>query len=238
MKNLKENSIRISSAIAVCWPQYGDKEETLDMTDIGSKFNGCYATNNSTICFVIDHEVFVTPYTRGAMSTIVNAGLTEKHFYVPFSNWDYPKYEKAKWQRLCELATESYYRDYEVDSAKWCDEHNIGELSEETMERCFRMPRSGVPVKHLHFEDTYYPACNESCVDCTVIDRLGRYCANNGKVVFVYHDGHTYVTKGYWILDELRHAGYKESGLFVPFSNGEQITNPYLATKWEQISKK
>ena len=108
MKNLKENSIRISSAITVCWPQYGDKEETLDMTDIESKFNGCYATNNSTICFVIDHEVFVTPYTRSAMSTIVNAGLTEKHFYVPFSDWDYPKYEKAKWQRLRELATESY----------------------------------------------------------------------------------------------------------------------------------
>ena len=130
------------------------------------------------------------------------------------------------------------HRDYEVDSAKWCDEHNIGELSEETMKCCFRMPRGGVPVKHLYFEDTYYPACNESFVDCTVVDKLGRYCTNNGKVVFVYHDGHTYVTKGYWILDELRHAGYKESGLFVPFSNGEQITNPYLATKWEQISKK
>ncbi len=239
MKDLKERSIRIPGTITVCWPQHGgDKEETIDMTDVGSKFNGAYCMNNSTICFVIDHEVFVTPYTREAMVTIENAGLARKYFYVPFSNWDYPKYEKAKWHNLRNLAAKSYDRDYEMDSARWCDKHDIGELSEETMERCFRMPRNGVPVKHLYFENIYYPACNEGCVDCTVIDRLGNYCANNGRVVFVYRDGHTYVTKGYWILDELRQAGYKESGLFVPFSNGEQITDPYLAEKWEQISKK
>ena len=238
MENLKENSVRISGVVTVCWPQFGDKDETIDMSDIGSKFNGAYCINNSTICFVLDHEVFVTPYTRKAMATVKNAGLTKNYFYVPFSNGDYPKYEKAKWFHLRDLATESYHRDYEVDSARWCDEHGIDKLSEKTMKRCFRMPRSGVPVKHLYFEDTYYPACNESCVDCTVVDKLGRYCTNNGKVVFVYHDGHTYVTRGYWILDELRQAGYKESGLFVPFSNGEQITDPYLASKWEQISKK
>ena len=238
MKGLRENSVCVSGAVAVCWPQRGDKEETIDMTDIGSKFNGCYATNNSTICFVVDHEVFVTPYTREAMSTIGDAGLVEEHFYVPFSNWDYPKCEKAKWHHLRELATESYYHDYEVDSAKWCDEHGIGELSEETMKRCFRIPRNGVPVKHPHFENVCYPVCNERYVDCTVIDKLGHYCTNNGKVVFIYRDGHTYVARGYWILEELRRAGYKESGLFVPFSNGEQITDPHLAAQWEQVSKK
>ncbi len=238
MKNLQENSIRIPGAILVCWPQYGGKEETINMTDIGSKFNGAYCVNNSTICFVIDHEVFVTPYTREAMAAISNSGLVEKYFYVPFSSGDYPKYEKAKWQRLRELASESYYRDYESDSAKWCDDHGIGKLSEETMEHCFKIPRTGVPVKHLYFKNTHYPACNEHCVDCTVINKLGLYCTNNGKVVFVYRDGHTYVTKGYWILDELRRAGYRESGLFVPFSNGEHITDSYLAAQWEKISRK
>lgn len=239
MKNLKKNSICVSGAtVTVYWPQYGGKEETIDMGNIGSKFNGTYCTNNSTICFVHDHEVFVTPYTREAMATIENAGLVEKYFYVPFSNGDCPKNERAKWLHLRDLATESYYRDYEVDSARWCDEHGIGELSKETMDHCFKMPRGGVPVKHLCVADTCYPACNEFFVDCTVVDRLGCYCTNNGKVVFVYHDGHTYVAKGYWILDELRHAGYKESGLPVPFSNGEQITDYYLATKWEQIPEK
>lgn len=238
MKNLISNSICVSGIIVTCWPQYGDKEETIDMAEIGLKFNGCYATNNSTICFVIDHEVFVTPYTREAMSLIRNAGLVERCFYVPFSNCDYPKNEKYKWQNLRELARDSYDRDYEDDCIKWCDEHGIGELSEETIECCFRIPRSGVPVKHPYYETTYYPACTEgSCMDCSVVDKLGHYCTNNGKVVFVYRDGHTYVTKGFWILDELCHAGYKESGLFVPFSNCEQITDPYLASQWEQVSE-
>lgn len=238
MKNLIGSSICVSGITVKCWPQYGDKEETIDMTDIGSKFNGCYAINNSTICYVVDHEVFVTPYTRSALAILRNAGLVQRYFYVPFSNWDYPKYEKTKWEHLRELAAETYCRDYEEDSAEWCDKHHIGELSKETMECCFKIPRSGVPVKHTYFETTYYPACNEGCVDCTVTDRLGHYNANNGKVVFVYHDGHTYVAKGYWILDELRRAGYKESGLFVPFSNGEQIADSDLATQWEQIPKK
>ncbi len=237
MKSLKENSINVTGSVVVCWPQFGT-EETIDMTDIGSKCNGAFCTNNSTLIYVIDHEVFVTPYTRGAMSAIVDAGLVKKYFYVPFSNLDYPKYEKAKWDKLLQFAKESAYHFYDIDCAKWCDDHDIGKLSEETLERCFKMPRSGVPVRHLYFEDTYYPVCSESYIDCTVVDKLGTYCTNNGKVVFVYHDGHTYVAKGYWILDELRSAGYRESGLFVPFSNGEQITDSALAAKWAQVASK
>lgn len=101
------------------------------------------------------------------------------------------------------------------------------------MERCFKIPRSGVPVKHLYYEDTVYPACSETMLDCTVADKLGSYCTNNGKVVFVYRDGHTYVAKGYWIVSELG-----KSGLFVPFSNGEQITDLGLASQWEALTKK
>lgn len=233
MNSLKNSSIKISATTVACWPD--GQEEIINATEIRSKFNGAYSTNNSTICFVADGEVFVTPYTRDAMNTIERAGLIKKYFYVPFSNGDYPKHERAKWFRLRHLAAESYHRDYEDDSAAWCDEHGIGSLNEETMSRCFRMPSEGVPVKHPHYEDTYYPACNEGCVDTY---RLGRYCFNNGRVVFVYRDGHTYVAKGRKIIDELLDAGYKESKMFVPFSNGEQITDRYYATKWEEIPKK
>ena len=239
MKDLKNNSIHISNGIVIaCWPQNDNKEGTVDMTDIRSKFNGCYATNNSTICYVHENEVFVTPYTRTAIATLRKAGLTHENFYVPFSNWDYPKYDKAKWSSLLKKAAEQYDRDYENDCATWCDEHKIGQLSEEIMKRCFRIPRTGVPVKHPYFEDTVYPACNENMMDCTVINKLGHYCKNNGKVVFVYRDGHTYVTKGYKITGALQRAGYSESGLFVPFSNGERITDSYLADQWNQISNK
>ena len=237
MNTLKENSVRITRGTVACWPQYGNREETVTMEEIRSKFNGAYSMNNSTICFVMDDEVFVTPFTREALDKLENAGFTRAYFYVPFSNWDYPKNDKDKWEHLCELASESYYHDYEIDCAKWCDEHLIGRLNKETMERCFRIPHKGVPVKHLRFTDVYYPICNEPCMDSTVVGKLGHYCTNNGKVVFVYRDGHTYVTKGYKILKELRAAGYQETGLFVPFSNGEQIADPKLAAEWDRITK-
>ena len=239
MENLKKHSIHIPGTIVVRWPQYNDDGGILDVTSTSSKFDDAYCVNNSTICYVTGHEVYVTPCTKEAIATIKAAGLTHEHFYVPFSNGDYPRDQKVKWEQLLSDARESYYRDYENDCIAYCDKHRIKPLSEEIMERCFRIPRQGVPVKHPYYEDVVRPICGDEIImDSTVTDKLGRFCANNGRVVFVYRDGHTYVTRGYKILDDLKAAGYKEAGLFVPFSNGETITDPYLASKWDQICKK
>ena len=237
MKNLKNMGVKVPRTTTVC--SFFGEEQTLTIDDdIRSKFNGCFAVNNSTLCYIIDNEVFVAPYTEELMNDIEAAGMTEKYFYVPFSNGDYPKYEAERWKHLKDAAMEARYREHEVECAEWCDKHGIFALSEDTMKRCFKMPRNGVPVRHLYFETTYYPVCEKTCIDAVVADNLGHWCCNNGRVVFVYRDGHTYVAKGYWILDELREAGFKESSLFVPFSNGEQITDPYLADLWEQVTKK
>ena len=236
LQELKDRSIHFKGTIKVTWPQYGDKKEDLEMSDIESKFNGAFCTNNSTICFV-DNEIFVTPYTRDAMRILEAAGFKRRSFYVPFSNWDYPELEREKWVRLLDQAREDQYVDYETDCMSYSLHAHIGELSKETMSRCFRIPREGVPVKHLYYEDKIFPICNEWWFDAETTEKIGRYCTNNGKVVFVYRDGHTYVAKGYWILDELRSAGYRESGLFVPFSNGEQITDRELAAKWDLIPR-
>ena len=68
-------------------------------------------------------------------------------------------------------------------------------------------------------------------------DSLGTYYMNNGIVVFVYRDGHTYVTKGYKVLQYLNDAGYREKCMFVPFSNGEEIMHDAFRAKWEAIRK-
>lgn len=238
LKELKENSIHIQGKVTVVWPQFHE-EEDLDMSDTRSKFNGAFSTNNSTICYVCDNEVFVTPWTSEAFAIIVESGLVRKSFYVPFSNGDYPKHEEAKWLRLRKLAHESYCRDYEIDCTDWCDEHHIGELSAETMENCLRIPSEGVSVKHTHYETRHYPICgSEMFMDSFAASKLGCFCSNNGKVAFVYRDGHTYVTKGYRIINELREAGFREESLYVPFSNGEEIVDPALAAQWNRISKK
>lgn len=236
MDSLKEGAVRVYSGMIAVFPQFA-QEEALNISELAPKFNGCYATNNSTVCFVSDGEVFVTPYTRTTMRSLHNAGFYEKNFYVPFSNWDYPKYEQFKWNSLREKANQSYAEDFVDDCVSYCDEHHIGTISDETLRNCFEMPSTGVKVKHFYFEDCYYPVLNSNCFDCTAAERIGHFCTNNGRVVFVYRNGKTYVAKGYKILQELRAAGYKESALFVPFSNGEQIQDCALRARWESITK-
>lgn len=234
MDSLKEGAVRVYTGMIAVFPQFS-KEEALNLSELAPKFNGCYATNNSTVCFV-ENEIFVTPYTRVAMRTLRSEGFCEKSFYVPFSNGDYPKSEQVKWNTLRENARQSYKADFISDCEAYCDERHIGSISEETLANCFEMPENGVRVKHLYFEDTYYPIMNQSCLDCRC-DNLGHFCCNNGRVVFVYRNGKTYVAKGYKILNELRAAGYTESGLFVPFSNGEEIQDYALRVRWESITK-
>lgn len=227
MESLKERAVWVHPGMIAVFPQF---EEALDVSVSGlaPKFNGCYATNNSTVCFVSDNEVFVTPYTRNIIRALQCVGFCEKTFYVPFSNGDYPKVEQFRWNSLRNMARQSYADDFVSDCQNYSDEHHFGFISEETLSKCFEMPATGVKVRHHYFEDCYYPIINSACFDCIAADRIGHFCTNNGKVVFTYRNGKTYVAKGYKILDELRAAGYTEIGLFVPFSNGEEILDPTL----------
>lgn len=236
MDSLKEEAVRVYTGMIAVFPQFS-QEEALNISELAPKFNGCYATNNSTVCFVSDNEVFVTPYTRITIRSLRSAGFCEKYFHVPFSNGDYPKFEQFKWNALREKARQSYAEYFVEDCVSYCDEHHIGTISEETLRNCFEMPSAGVKVKHIYFEDCYYPIINSTCFDCCAVDHIGHFCCNNGRVVFVYRNGKTYVAKGYKIVNELRVAGYTESGLFVPFSNGEQIQDSVLNARWESITK-
>lgn len=235
--SLKEEAVRVQNGTISVFPQFSNEEVVLSISELVPKFNGCYSTNNSTVCFVSENEVFVTPQTRSVMRTLRSAGFSKENFYVPFSNWDYPKSERFKWRALCERATKSYGEDFAEDCANYCDEHHIGTISDETLQNCFEMPSTGVGVKYHGYDDCYYPIIISNCFDFTAVHNIGHYCTNNGKVVFVYRNGKTYVTKGYKIVTELRSAGYTESNLFVPFSNGEQIKDSTLRARWESIAK-
>lgn len=233
----KEGSVRIQPGMVAVFPQFR-QEEPLNLTELAPKFNGCYATNNSTVCFVSDNEIFVTPCTHSVLLSLLSAGFREESFYVPFSNGDYPKSEKFKWLYLREKAADqSYADDFIEDCIAYCDTHHIGTICDETLKNCFQMPTEGVKVKRFNFQNCYYPIINSTCLDSVALNQIGKYCTNNGRVVFVYRDGKTYVTKGYKILSELRAAGYTEFDLFVPFSNGEEILDPILKTRWESITK-
>jgi hypothetical protein len=237
MKKLVENSIHIYPGILVHWRQTGE-DSVLNMTETALKFNGRYSTNNSTVCFVVEQRVYATPYTRRVIEVLHEAGLCRDYFYVPFSNGDEPKMESDAWRQIRVRAEQSYKSDFVSDCESWCDKHDIGKISEDSLRYCLLMPENGVPVRRLRFEDRYYPVVNNTYVDCTVVNSLGKFCTNNGICVFVYRDGNTYISKGYGIVGELKSAGYVESGIFVPFSNGEKITDPCLKAIWDGIPKK
>lgn len=236
IEELINDSIRVTTGMIAYYPQFS-QAETINVSEIVPKFPGRYAINNSTVAFVHDGNFYVTPYTRDVKTVLVNNGFKHEYFNVPFSNWDYPQAEVVKWNALRENARQSYKKDFVSDCEAYCDEQRIKAISDETLKKCFEMPECGVKVKHHHYEETYYPIMNQSCLDSRSVN-LGHYCFNNGRVVFVYRNGKTYVAKGgYKIIEELRAAGYTESGLFVPFSNGEVIQDTVMRARWESLAK-
>ncbi len=235
---LIKNSIDVSGKTQVGWHKKGRKNKTLDMRKAGVKYDEEYSVHNNVICFVHRKRVFVTPFTRQRMATLDDAGFRPNNFYVPFSNGDYPVDKRKRWEQLMTEARLTNPLDYENECIRWADKHDIRPLKKETMRICFRIPSSGVPVEYSDRYESHsariYPACKECVVDAGVLEKIGTFCQNNGRVAFVYRDGHTYVTRGHWIVEELRESGYKEDYLFVPFSRGEVITDPKLEKKWEK----
>lgn len=234
--DLVESSIRIYDGMLVCWPQF-NKRDTLSVSELIPKFPGCYATNNSTVAFIWNDSFYVAPYTRLAISILKDSGLQNSSFYVPFSNWDYPVNEETLWKKIKAEAEVQNDEEHAEDCAKYCDEHGFGKISDEALVNCLRIPDDGVRTRHLGhgYESVVYPVI-AGCLDCNACDAIGTFNTNNGKVVFIYRNGATYVTKGYGIVKELEAAGYtKSSKLFVPLSNGEEIEDPYLRAKWDSI---
>ena len=229
-------SVKAHNGMVVVFPQFCQREH-LDVSEQASKFNGCYAVNNSTIAFVFENEVYVTPETNKVRKTLEAAGFRLSCFSVPFSNWDYPFEEKEKWELLRKRAKQAVEDEFEEECEAFCDDYGIGRLKKDVLRNCFEIPRTGVSVQHLHYVTTFYPVITKMYLDREVSEKLGTFCCNNGKVVFVYRNGKTYVAKGYRILNELRQAGYREASIFVPFSNGETILDAHLKALWESISK-
>jgi hypothetical protein len=230
----KEEVLRVYNGLDVMWPMQNQVECMSFVQELCSKFDGCYSVNNSTVALVSDKMMYVAPYTRTLIEAL--AGFEQKSFYVPFSNGDYPLKYQYQWNCLRNAAHESYKADFVADCEEYCNKHHIGAISEETIENCFEMPEMGVQVKHIYYEDVYYPIMNQTCLDCRC-EKLGTFCYNNGRVVFVYRNGKTYVAKGYKIIAELEAAGFSKAGLFVPFSNGEEIKDPALRQRWDSKEK-
>ena len=193
----------------------------LNLTHLAEHREGEYSVNNSTLCWVMDGEIYAAPYTRSLVQLLDQAGFRNESFYVPFSNGDLPYHKTNEWQELCDEANRLARKQFEKD--------------ENLLESCLRVPHGGIPVEDCGVYSIYYPRLNETCVDIVAISSLGSYSYNAGRVVFVYRDGHTYLSKDPAIMDILEKAGYRKQDFLVPLSGPEKITDSYLRYLWDNI---
>lgn len=127
-------------------------------------------------------------------------------------------------------------REYENFCSRWCDKHRIGRLSQAELSRCLRIPNDGLRVDHPHFAAIYFPHCGVSDSESVITQRLCNFFYENGKVLFVYRDGHTYLTQGYWAVEKLINIGFHRGlgRVPVPLSCSDgKIADPNLAEEWE-----
>ena len=112
MEELLKDSIRVTPNTTQVYPQFHAEDKATFVPELIEKFPNCYSINNSTVAYVFDNGFFVTPYTNSVVNTLRANGFEYENFFVPFSNWDYPKEQQREWERLVKKA----YDEKNVDS--------------------------------------------------------------------------------------------------------------------------
>lgn len=233
LQELVDNSILVRSGITVVWPMFECEEELyLDVLNN----SGTYNVNNGTLAFAIKDTLFVTSYVPGASEVLEKGSYSRSSFYVPFSNGEFPKECNQRWQEICDWGKEMWKEDFVRRCNDYCDKHGIEELDYSILFNSFIMPMEGVKVKHVCFEDTYYPMIRSIYLpDYSV---LGTFHINNGIAVFVDRDGNTRVAKAKAnLIEALKAAGYKDVDMFVPFSNGESLYEAGMEIHRQSVMK-
>lgn len=235
--DLVENSIRIYEGMMIHLSQF-NVEDRLHIKDLTPKFNGTFSMNNSTVAFVWEEMLYVTPFTNEVIVSLSEAGLKEDFFGVPFSNGDTPVYEKDLWNTLLAKAAEQRELEFQAMCREYCTKIGVGAISDASLANCLKVPKGGIKTWNPfhNYEGHFFPVIS-GCLDANAVEKIGKYATNNGRVMFIYYDGSTYVTKGYGIIEELEAAGYRRIKVYVPLSNGEEIRNNELSAKWSSIIK-
>lgn len=229
-KELKEQALQVCEGMRVDFPQYHHKSKLSIASALIPDHERTWCMNNGTVAFIIEREMFVAHYTKKLMRLLDEAGFSKAGFQVPFSNWDYPIDFKHEWDKLYEQSLIQRDLEYKEDCEKYCLEHGIGKLSDELLENCFKVPKAGVRYRHLGNSSYFRPD------RFNIQDLLGRFCTNNGTIVFYHADGEEFITRKWEVIPALLNAGYIKSDLYVPLSNGEEIVDETLAARWATLA--
>lgn len=200
---------------------------------------GTYCQNNGKVVFVNDEgKTFVTPYCSEIREVLEAAGYKQGSLFVPLSNGEEIVDAKLneQWNFMVTDARNKFMaRRKEEQLAKFkslAEEKGVKPLPAEAYDKSLEIPQDGLQTESL----ISGPQITSPVYDFNVPDCLGKYCQNNGRVVFVDDKGKTWVTPFcYEVSSLLRDAGYREGSIFVPLSNGEEIKDPAIASRWESL---
>lgn len=104
---LQDRAIYVEDGMQTYFPQFGTTE-TIRINKILEEIQPkSYAYNNGVIAFVDeDKNFYVIPNFKGTQKVLIEEGFKKDHFYVPFSNWDYPVCCEKHWDDLKKLQRE------------------------------------------------------------------------------------------------------------------------------------
>lgn len=266
MALMENGSVEAKSGSFVVCPKIC-RREILDVSELVRNFSGCYAVKDLTLAFVCEGKVFVSPNTHKVREIMRDACFQQKNFYVPFSSeGEYPLEEERKWRILQDDMRQVQEMEFVKECEAFCEKVGIGKLSDEILKDCLEVPKQGIPFNREFevsaqffpvlgmmgvlpletsekqskvFEGVYLPEIKieESAFNLIIAHKLGKFYTNKGKIVFVYRNGKTYISKFYHVGKALEAAGYTEAPMFVPFANGEIITDPELKAKWDSLDR-
>ena len=212
------------------------EDQPLDISGMIPKFNGAYCTNNSTVCYVLEDNVYVCPYTRANVDVLNQEGFKKECFYVPFSNWDLPKNEKLEWKKILLDADLQRQREFEED-CEGISQKEIQPIPAMILQNTILIPVDGFMTERMGVKERICPITTNNGLNTTMAEFLGTYACNNGVVTFVTNRGRQYIGRGYGLIGILREAGYSESHFYVPMSNWDRFVDEELQDKWEKIKK-
>lgn len=219
---LKEMAFKIpNDGVITYYPQWKKEDAIIPSKHQLRVFN----SNNGILAFIDEAgKNYVVPFILSFQDILIQAGYTKASIFVPFSNWDYPKYYKGEWQRLLKLCEQFEWEVTREKAREIAKRRNVMPIPQEIANKTLEIPVSGIKVISFQYETIVYPNISSHLIDNDNAGLIGTYYYNNGTYVIQSDDGRTYSVKHFdGILNLLQEAGYVEKAQYVPFSNGEKI---------------
>ena len=235
---LMKHSLRLKGKICETHP-----EKIIDGRDFVDCFSideyrshpHTYCVEDETIVFVdCSTNVFVTPYTRKAVNILNGNGFSKANYFVPFQGKDFPTDYEYFWKNLQMQAVLQRDEEFYEDCRRYSSLHGIGELNEEELLDCIRVPIEGILIKRQIWYIKLYPMILD--LD-TCKNFIGNFEWRNGICYFIHFDGKTYVTTSKKIGCRLKKIGYVKGNVLYKLRKYEKTYKEIFQNRWEILSK-